>query len=31
MVAANLQGKTEEKMRDRQKEEVELVLADLRA
>ena len=30
MVAANLPERTEEKMRDRQKEEVELVLAVLR-
>lgn len=30
MVAANLPGRTEEKMRDRRKEEVELVLADHR-
>jgi hypothetical protein len=30
MVAANLPGRTEEKMRGRQKKEVELVLAALR-
>lgn len=30
MVAANLPGRTEEEMRDRRKEEVELALVDLR-
>lgn len=30
MVAANLLGRTEEKMRDRRKEAEELVLADLK-